>query len=200
VSNINLISLDCETSGSDISKGAAMIQIGASMKDGGHIYTYCQTLNPLDENMWWEEEAAQVHKIPQEKVLKSPNRDDIDDGLYDWLIRHGAHPSHRDRNIAVGWNISGFDMPFVKKYLPRTFKLFSRRTLDLNALCFALDGKLDIATDSIYFWNEWKELSKNYAESLCPQSENYGLHNAGWDSETALHSLDYLRIQMGRYL
>ena len=82
-------------------------------------------------------------------------------------------------------------MPFVQKLLPHTFSLFSRRTVDLNALCFALDGKVDngmpVKVDT------WKKRAKLYAiEKIGYENQ----HDAGWDAMMHLYSFEYLRNVM----
>lgn len=183
------IGLDGEMSDNDIDNGAALIQIGfAILKDDGLNATY-STINPIlvdDGQLHWSDEAAKVHNIPLEEVFNSPVSFEVDRQMKDWLInKAGLDPKSRINNVPVGWNVAGFDMPYLKKYLPASYALFSRRTVDLNAICFALGGAVKSAE-----W--WKKAAKEYAEEMCPPTEGYGPHNAGWDAIMSIYCFEYL--------
>jgi len=182
------IGLDGEMSGNDITKGSALIQIGTAIKKGDEVESIYYTFNPLDPDMLWDDQAELVHKISKQEIENSPqDKYSVDSLLSEWLIINGINLTNRMENIVVGWNVAGFDLPFIKKYLPNTFSFLSYRTLDLNALCFALDGKDDKSAKL------WKKESKDYAEQKCPPVPGYSQHNAGWDAVMALNCLDYLK-------
>ena len=85
-----------------------------------------------------------------------------------------------------GWNVGAFDLPFVRDTLPGLASLLSRRSVDLNAVCFTLGGTLP------YFgsrpkWNTWKRLSKEAAQAeLTAISVAPKWHDAGYDALAAL--------------
>jgi hypothetical protein len=70
--------------------------------------------------------------------------------------------------------------------------MFARRTVDLNAVCFTLDGaRFDgTATDA----DGWKELSQTYAHRTIAALGTTGdAHDAGYDSLVHLHAWRFLR-------
>lgn len=124
--------LDIETTGSDIDAGAAIIQIGVTF---GGYQAFVSDIKP-HAGAVIVPEAMAVNKITQERMDAAPSAAEVDENLSQWLISQGIEPR---RFIAIGWNVAGFDIPFVKRYLPKTFKFLSYRTVDLNAIVFTLD-------------------------------------------------------------
>ena len=183
------IGLDGEMSGNDIEGGSVLIQIGFSViSKSGYLRTKHWNLRPVNlKEMVWSKEAEGVHKITIEQVTSFPICYEVDNEVYKWLTEAIGLSTGKSDNIPVGWNVSGFDMPYVKKYLPKTYALFSRRTADLNAICFALDGFDDRSA------SEWKIKSKKYALNLNPETDTYGAHNAGWDAEMSILCFRYLQ-------
>ena len=168
----------------DIEKGGKLIQIGLSVwiKDG--VETISHYLRP-PADMYWEERAAEVHKITQEQLrLNGKHPEEVDEELYEWLIGHGANPKHKADTVPVGFNITGFDMPFIKVTLPKTYSLLSKRTAELNGMLWLLDGKQGRSMD------EWKFLAMEYARI---NMNTYKPHDAGWDSARHLLCFDYLK-------
>lgn len=192
------IGLDTETTGSDILNGAKIIQVGFTIRTSeGGIATFTQGICPAGVREGWEPEAEAVHGIPLETVLNGDdffNAEDVDKWSYEWLVENGVDRKVRHNNIPVGLNVSGFDMPFIRKWLPQTYSLFSRRTADLNAMFFALDGCNNAS------WEQWKKWAKEYAdkelETRGPKQE----HNAGWDSAMHLYMLEFVQKQIRRGL
>ena len=177
------LGLDGEMSSSELSEGGKLIQIGVSTAEGR---TRSWTMNPGE--CQWSEEAANVHKISREwlELCKTPA--EVDSELYQFLIAIGADPKRRGKTIPVGFNVGAFDMPFLKDSLPKSFSLFSRRTVDLNALCFALDYQeengMPVKAET------WKKRAKAYAiEQIGAENQ----HDAGWDSLMHIYCFEYLR-------
>jgi DNA polymerase III epsilon subunit-like protein len=175
------IGLDGEMSGTEINEGARLIQIGLSLDEAW----YEGYINPGE--MSWSEEAAAVHNISRDMLPTDENGADIDLHAYQFLLEQGCDPKRRHSTIAVGWNVASFDMPFVKLQLPKVYSLFSRRAVDLNSLCFALDGKDNLNFDS------WKKRSKQYAIERIGYED---AHNAQWDARMSLFCFYYLRENM----
>lgn len=176
------VGLDGEMSSSELDQGGRLIQIGFALAGGS---AYSAMINPGE--MQWDAVAASVHKIERSSLPNSENADEVDMNAYGFLISQGATPKRRNKTVPVGWNVGAFDMPFVRETLPMTYTLFSRRTVDLNALCFALDGKNDLNFES------WKKRSKEYAiEKIGYENA----HDAGWDAKMSLYCFEYLRDQL----
>jgi len=177
------LGLDGEMSSSELSEGGKLIQIGVSTAEG---INRSYTMNPGE--CQWSERAFEVHGITLESLQSAPLPDEVDSQVYDWLIAIGADTNNRGKTIPVGFNVGAFDMPFVKDSLPKTYSLFSRRTVDLNALCFALDYKeengMPVKAET------WKKKAKDYAiEKIGMENQ----HDAGWDSLMHIYCFEYLR-------
>lgn len=179
------VGLDGEMSGTELSDGARLIQIGLALPNAAYV----ANINPGE--MSWDPEAEAVHKIPRENLPSNPNADVVDANAYSFLVSLGADPKRRNKTIPVGWNVGSFDMPFVKETLPNLNSLFSRRTVDLNALCFALDGKEE--NGMRVNAETWKARSKEYAIKKIGYED---AHNAGWDAKMSLYCFEYLSMQM----
>jgi hypothetical protein len=181
------IGLDGEMSSSELAEGGKLIQIGLFTQDG---YQLSMKINPGE--CQWSERAFEVHGITLESLQSAPLPDEVDSQVYDWLIAIGVDTNSRGKTIPVGFNVGAFDMPFVKDSLPKSYSLFSRRTVDLNALCFALDYKeengmpVKAAT--------WKKRAKAYAiEKIGTENQ----HDAGWDAEMHYYCFEYLKGVIG---
>jgi Exonuclease len=177
------VGIDGEMSSTDLQAGGKLIQIGLSVEGPDGIETIDYLIRPVGE-MQWSEEAAQVHKIPQEALKGALHPDEVDEILYEWLIERGANPKKRAKTIPVGFNIIGFDMPFVKATLPKTYSLFSRRMADLNGMLWLLHGKNNKSFET------WKSMALDYAKM---NMTDYKPHDAGWDSARHLVCFNYLR-------
>lgn len=185
------IGLDLETSASDIYKGAKLVQVGVAIRhlNSPGVAVFSRTVNPGD--MYWEDEAAAVHNIPRDVIEAADAPEFVDKAVYQWLIEQGLTKDRRIKNIPVGFNVSGFDMPFVKQSLPLTHSLFSRRTADLNAICFALHNE-ELSAD------EHKKRAKEYAYQKIASDTVLGFqpHNAGWDAAMHIYCFEFLQKQV----
>ena len=182
---INYIGVDGEMSSSEIAKGAKLIQIGMARIVDGEMCSIGFLLNPGKE-MHWTEEAESVHKFTKEDVWgKGYMPDSVDYVLADW-----ANPTKFRRDtVAVGFNVGSFDMPFIEESLPELKSRFSRRTVDLNSVIFAMSN-----TDAEF--QKIKKAAKDYAREKMD-----GLfsgfkdreHDAEYDAVMALYCFEYLR-------
>lgn len=177
------VGLDGEMSGY-LEDGGRLIQIGLTVrKPDGELDTLSVLINP--GKMSWSEESAAIHEISLSDVVEVGLPNDVVDQLcYDWLIVHGADPKKRKLTIPVGFNIIGFDMPFIKEQLPQTYSLFSRRMGDLNGMIWMLQGK-----DGLGFTG-WKDAAINHAHSILP---DFNPHDAGWDSARHLLCFEFFK-------
>jgi len=170
-------------SSSELSEGGKLIQIGISTLDGNNR---SYTMNPGE--CQWSEQAFAVHGITREKLSTSLSPEIVDVKLYEFLVELGADTKRRGKTIPVGFNVGAFDMPFVKDSLPKSYSLFSRKTVDLNALCFALDYSVD--NGHVVNAETWKKRAKAYAvEKIGMENQ----HDAGWDSLMHIYCFEFLR-------
>lgn len=177
-------------SAADLEKGGRLIQIGVAADISPLPTLFSSLINPGDHS--WDERAAAVHGYTQQEILNAPTAETVDNELYEWMLANGATENRR-AVIPVGFNVGAFDLPHIKQVLPRTMSLLSRRTVDLNALCFTLEGKPH--NGSTPTWGGWKRLASAYAErtiqelSFAPDAA----HDAGYDALLHLYAWKYLK-------
>jgi len=178
------VGIDGEMSAPDIQSGGELIQFGLAVMVDGSIQSISYLLKP-SPNMHWDPTAAKIHLIPRDALdTHGVEPAFADEQLYQWLVKLGANQGQRAKTVPVGFNITGFDLPFVKKTLPRVFSLLSRRTAELNGMLWLLDGKNNLTFEA------WKKRSLDYAHS---KLEDYVPHDAEWDAKRHLLCFEYLR-------
>ena len=191
-----LMGLDLETTMSDPPPRGRLLQIGVCLiaerwkpllsgakfvSDAGY---------PDFKTMERSAEADKVHGITLERIGRAPSIWDVDRELSLFLLTNGVGPK---RGIAVGWNVGGFDMPFVRFYLPMSAQRLSYRTIDLNAVCMTLGSARGIP------WTELKKRSKAYArEWICATDHELHAHDAGYDAMEAVLCWQWLVSEIGR--
>ena len=170
--NTIFIGCDTETTSSEMPPSGQLIQIGVTMTNGD---TFVSDVDPG----WFKfnEKARKVNGFTDERVRAAPPSTEVDARLYEWLASRGATA---DSIVPVGLNVAGFDMPFLRYYLPKTFTLFSYRSVDLNAIIFTMDVITGQGFKVI------KDRAKRFAANQNP-------HDAGSDAQAALKMWAYLR-------
>lgn len=187
---INYIGLDGEMSSSNIHTGGKLIQIGMARIVKGSIETIGILLNP-GKDMEWSEEAQAVHRFTKENLASNGLMpDSVDWDLAQWA---SANSIKKD-TIAVGFNVGSFDMPFLEQSLPELRSKFSRRSVDLNSVIFAM-ANTDREVQKI------KQASKKYAREKM-QGLFSGFkdreHDAEYDAAMALYCFEYLRTLINK--
>jgi DNA polymerase III epsilon subunit-like protein len=185
--------LDCETSGSDLAAGHRLIQVGLAVLADGEprIFT---SLVGWPENSWdeqsWSPQAQAVHNISREQLADALPADEVDFLAESWLLGHGALLGRR-LVLSVGFNVGSFDHPFFARYLPRTRALITHRHVDLNSICFTMDGW------SGRNWQQWKDAAKTAAAA---QLRHLGSasHDAGYDAAEAVLAWQWIREQVNK--
>lgn len=140
-----LISLDLETSGKDIESGVTILSIGIIHLKSQKTY-YAEAKHDL---LMVEPSASRVHKLDMNSLDIAPiagsfiaqdrkRLSKIDLECRQWL-QETTGITEQNKLIILGWNVASFDMPFVRKFLPKTAGQINRRSIDLNALCFLED-------------------------------------------------------------
>jgi len=186
-----LIGLDGEMSDSDLDKGAVLIQIGVCDEYGNTF----ESLIGHDEGWYQTEQASDVHKIPDEDILLAQRSHQVDQRLYRWLQLRLEDARARGEStglrpfVPVGWNVGNFDMPFVRRFLPEASSLISRRSLDLNSLCYAFeDSRVTYQGERLSF-SKWKNKAHDYAGEALGDSN---WHDALFDAQAALEAYNFL--------
>lgn len=186
-----VVGLDIETTGRDRGSGAALIQVGAA--DVVDPATWFTSLVGHDlARVAVEPEAMAVHRITLAEIEAAPRAAAVDAALSGWLRSRGA--SEEQPAVACGWNVGGFDLPFIAATLPHSAALVTHRVLDLNSVCFYLDGVADEPGGTPRPWTWWKAAAKRYAaERLLGAGAGERPHDAGWDAAEAVCVLEFLR-------
>lgn len=196
MSKVKFLAFDLETSGTS-HVDSQIIQVGACFGLDDCFETPVK-FEQIGFN--WSEEAAEVHGVSLAEALDPRDRPTLREAdalFYDWLSDHDG--VQNKIIVPIGYNVGSFDMPFVVDQLPLSSELFSRRALDLNALCFALDqqnerrrsgnGKVQRFT-----WEAWKRAAKKEAISILGTDE---AHDALWDAKAAFLAQRWLGEQDG---
>lgn len=169
------VSLDIETSRGDIN--GRLIQIGLTFGlDDTFTADVGWTPAELELLGAWETAAEDIHHIPMVKVIDAfPHASSVDALLVERMTQMGFKPNRH--LIAIGWNVAGFDLPFVRRDLPRFAEFVSYRSIDLNALCFLEAARQGRAFD------KFKSELKARAQALMGGTPCW--HDAGYDSKAA---------------
>lgn len=182
VGGLLFVGLDVETTGSDIMDGAGLCQVGVYTPDAAFSSDV-----KVRENVSITEEALKVNGFTRERLVAGPHEVEVDGTLGRFL--EDLHPRGRRSIIPIGWNVAGFDMQFMRKFLwASTKQRFSYRSVDLNAVCFTLDPKN---------WKDWKRAAKQYAEDvLSTLGFTLKPHDALYDAAQAYYAWEYLRFKL----
>lgn len=203
-SSLVFVGLDGEMTGTEITEGAWLCQIGVAADYYG-TFAYDITVPKVAQSLA-QPQALAVNGFTPERMSAGTPQQEVDEYLYEFLLRIGGDPEKKVL-IPVGWNVGAFDMPFVRRFLPRSYSLFSRRTVDLNALCYSMGG-ITPYQGGIPTHKGWKRLAKKKAEVILGTS--YGdanwhdaewsrrsfepnWHDAGYDAAASLVAWRWLR-------
>ncbi len=192
--SLMLVGLDGEMSAAELEDGGRLIQAGFAMRTSSGVEVF-EALIAWGDEMLWDPRAAAVHGIEEDAVRNAMAPAEVDEAAYSWLMERGAVEGRRQM-IAVGFNVGAFDLPFFRQALPRTMTLISRRSLDLNAVCFTLDG-WDPRSDDSRSWAGWKRSAKKAATRVIEDAGVSGSeHSAGYDAALAIGCVEYLRREI----
>ena len=181
---ITYIGLDGEMSSADIDSGGKLIQIGMAKYVDGKMQSIGYLLNP--GVMDWSEEAESVHKFTKAQI----ELEGEDPAMVDSLLANWANSTSGNRDfVMVGFNVGSFDRPYVKQSLPILYKKFSRRSVDLNSVIFAM-------SDSHSEFERIKANAKEYAfDKMQGMFDGFKdrQHDAEYDAVMSLYCFEYLR-------
>lgn len=171
------VGLDIEASGSDLTAGHRIIQLGIAVwNEDMNLPSVFGEKVAIPDDAPWSFIAQKVHGIPREELKGAMTAEEVARKALFFLeheLTGGKHPLEPRSLIAVGWNVAGFDMAFLRAQMPTLAAVFSHRTVDLNAPLFVL------ARASGRGFKHMKKLAKEYAAA-----------QIGWD-EALWHSADY---------
>ena len=194
-SDLLIVGCDGEMSSPDLHDGGRLIQAGfAAIDDTGTTQVFSELISWPD--MTWSDRASAVHRLAREDVDAAAPAHEVDVTAANWLTSMGATPQRR-HVLTCGFNVAGFDHPFFAHALPDTYRLLSRRTIDLNAICFTLDGWDPNPLNDPRDWAGWKKSAVAHAkEALTAHGVTGREHDAGYDAAIALHAFIWLRTQV----
>lgn len=169
--------LDIETTGLDHTQGHRLIQVAIAYG----VTNICVDVLPVG-NMAIDVEALAVNRFTLERIGLALRQEIVDNLILEQVACLGLRPGDL---TAVGWNVGSFDLPFVKKELPKTAALFSHRVIDLTGIAqLAAEHN---RTDRETVKRAWHQR----AAEIMGGEPNW--HNAGWDARAALTVWDWLR-------
>lgn len=170
------VGLDGEMTNSSIELGE-LCQIGIATTDGD---VFCSDIRCTLEGA--DPEAMAVHAIDpcwlQEAAPRLPRVDS--DAAYFLQQMLGR----ANKAVPVGWGVSYFDMPWVRKYLPRTAEYLSRRSVELGSVCYSIAATFGKSPDTL------KRRAKRWAKERATDPHTW--HNAGFDAQCSLLAWEYL--------
>lgn len=183
------LGLDCEMTGTNMDAGHELCQVGAATESGEVFVSeiHCNLINVDTDSM-------AVHGIDPGWLKEGAPRASVVDDRLAYFIQQSM--GNRHKAVPVGWGVSYFDMPWVRKYLPRTAAMLSRRSVELGSVCYTVGVTFGLSPDVL------KRRAKRYAEDeLTTHQGPARWHNAGFDAQAALLSWQYLMAVMkeGRY-
>lgn len=173
---LHIISLDIESSGREWQKHA-LLSIGIVDSKGAEFYVELKHLS-----LEIEPQAMRVNQMPISQIdidSKEPPRftpKKADAEMLAWL---NERLGPKDQGIPMGLNIGSFDMPFVRRWLPRAAARLSYRTMDLNALMF--NRSLQTGEDFFTLKHRLKVTANLYAQEKVPLLVQ---HNALFDAHS----------------
>lgn len=180
------VGLDCEMTGTNIDLHE-LCQVGAASTEGevftSDIRCRLDRVNP---------DSMAVHGIDPGWLREgAPAKHLVDEQLAYWLVQT---LNTRRKVIPVGWGVSYFDMPWVRKYLPRSAEYFSRRSVELGTVCYTIGATFGMSPDTL------KRKAKRYAENK--NTDIHTWHNAGYDALASLLAWEYLMkvMKAGAYV
>ena len=189
-----LLGLDGEMSAAELEEGGRLIQAGFAVRTSQGLEVF-EALISWGDDMSWDPRAALLHGLQEQDVRDAQTPSEVDDAAYEWLMARGGVEGRRQM-VAVGFNVGAFDLPFFRQALPRTMTLISRRSLDLNAVCFTLDG-WDPRSEDTRSWSGWKRSAKKAAAKMLDAAGIGGSeHSAGYDAALAIGCVEYLRREI----
>ena len=173
---------------SELDQGGKLCQIGAAVIVDGKLHTFCEDIGWTPGCFYWEQRSLDVCGFDLARVHAGPRADEVDERLAAWLRSFGAKVNKRASTVPVGWNVNGFDMPYIKAQLPKTHALLSRRCVDLNAAAY-LAQEVAVDGNEVKDHAFWKQQSWEYADKQLPG--DWARHNAGVDAAAALYEQEY---------
>jgi hypothetical protein len=180
----HLVGLDGEMSGSDPQRHR-LIQIGVAAVSS----------DAVSHRIGWpgcpfEPQALSAIGWTVAELAEGPPATAVDRTLVEWAVASGFG---RESIVPIGWGVSTFDLPFVRRYLPEFSEYLSHHAVELNAVCYAIADVVPLDGVRPSF-EEWRRAAKDAAEKrLAAAGVPARWHDAGYDAQAALACWEWLR-------
>jgi hypothetical protein len=189
-----MISLDLETS-TDNPETGTILSVGAVAIVPQSAFGWHQYYREVKHEgpVTITPEALRVNGFDVSKLdQRGMTLSEIDEDLSKWLRMATTWIAEPLKPVPLGRNVVGFDMPFVRKYLPESAKMLGYRGIDLNALAYTEAERANMA-----YKNVKRDMVRNgtaFANCHCgkpaPGDWQYvdehtvdvGAHHALWDA------------------
>lgn len=190
---VRFAGVDGEMSASDIDEGAVLVQIGVAVS---RTAVFSSVIGYEPGTYLMDPVSMAVHGISVEAIGSASRPAEVDDALYGWLVDVGVEVSKKAL-VPVGFNVGGYDMRFVRRFLPRTASVISRRVEDLNSAAYLMGGAVSFE-GSTPSSSGWKRIGKaRAAQRLAGQGVDAAWHDAGYDAQAALECFWFYREVLG---
>lgn len=179
------IGVDGEMTGTDPGRHS-LIQIGVALSE----------LDIFTSRIGWDrfefeaESLAAIGILPEE-ITSEPKASAVDQTLVKWLAARGVEAGSV---VPIGWGVSDFDRPFIRKTLPGFNRFLHHHSIELNAVVYSLAGTRMYHGEYVDFAC-WKTMAKQMAtlalinERGAPPKP----HDAADDAVLALLAWKWLR-------
>lgn len=191
---VNFISLDIETSSSDMRGN--LISIGlVKYKQIESINKVFYAQASFPGGLFCTPKAMEINKISISSLGDECNYqslEKIDRRVEEFLFLYPKDPGRDPLPVwtAMGRGIGYFDMQFIERDLPRTFARLSRRVFDLTGYMFGVSETIGLD------FGELRERALAYAtERMKPRTiegNSYNRHHALYDAWHNVYVLEYL--------
>jgi len=182
---VTFAGLDGEMTGSDVARHQ-LIQIGVALSEED---VFAARIGWPDFE--YDPEALAAIGIAREDVPIGPDAGEVDRRLVAWLRSRGVEAGTL---VPVGWAVSDFDLPFVRKTLPGFSAMLHHHSVELNAVVYSLAAAKPYLGERPPFAT-WKRMARRIPELrvLSLRGTPPKAHDAGEDALTSLMSWIWLR-------
>lgn len=161
------VGLDIETTSLHTNRG--LLSIGVYTEIDGDCHSFYGEMRPHADAVW-SYKSSEINGFQPESIRRAPDDYTIVDFS---LCDSFAEIFNDDRWVdvrPVGFNVDGFDMATVKRFLPNFAMLFSHRCIELNSAALVLTNIFGVTKNQL----------KNDVEASLGEEAQW--HNAYYDA------------------
>jgi hypothetical protein len=184
------VGLDGEMTGNTGPSTFQLIQIGLASHDN----TFVRDIGYQKGSYAYQKKALEICKFTLDRIERGRPPAEIDLEAVEWLDRHYPLPIVP---WPTGFGVSYFDMPYVARYLPKTWARLGRPCADLRVMCQFLEEVCATRGTTERNFRYWMDGAKNHAKNRLERDDT---HDAGFDARVALLSHRWLTDQLAGML